>query len=93
MNHRRKVTKEVERELVEIYLTQGRAVAAKACVEHGVSPHYAVNAAAALGKGRPRWRAGTKYKGKRPAGKPPTITRSESDHRWQWAIERGAVVA
>lgn len=71
--YKRKVPKEVERELVEIYLKHGFDVSATACIAHGVSPKYAANVAAALGMRRPQ--------------------RSMNDHRWQWAIERGAIVA
>lgn len=92
MNRRRKVTQEVQNQLVEIYLTQGKDAAADACVSRGLHPKYAVNTAAALGKGRPRWRSG-KTGGTTYKVAPPTITRSENDPRWAWAIERGPVLA
>ena len=90
MNKRRKVSVETERKLVDIYLTQGKEASAAACVAHGVNPKYAVNMAAAFGKGRPRWRSG-KTGGTTYKSAPPTITRSENDPRWSWAIERGPV--
>jgi hypothetical protein len=92
MNKHRKVSVEVERQLVELYLTQGKEAAMAACVAHGVNPRYAINAATSFGKGRPRWRGG-KSGGTTYKSAPPTITRSENDPRWAWAIERGPVLA
>lgn len=90
-NPRRKISRELARELVEHYLIHGRKASAIKCMEAGVSAQYASSIAASLGMHRPRYRAGTKYKNQDKKIIP--MTKDKNDHRWQWAIDRGSVVA
>lgn len=90
-NFARKITIEQERQLLEHYLVHGLKATAPLCIEFGVNPTYASCIASASGRRRPRYRAGTKYKSRKPAGK--FDPKDWNDHRWAWAIERGPVLA
>lgn len=90
MNRRRKISQETADELVRHYLEHGRQASEIKCVEAGVSPKYASSTAAAMGLGRPRYRAGNRYKDNKVSKRLP---RSELDHRWQWARQRGVILA
>jgi hypothetical protein len=89
LKRRRKITPEQQHELLQVYLHMGHAASAELSVEYGVSPKYASSIAASVGMGRPKWRAGNRYKDSNTQ----RATRSHSDPRWALAIERGAVSA
>ncbi len=88
-NFARKITKEQAAQLLEHYLAHGLKATAPLCIEIGVHPSYPSCIASAAGKRRPKYRAGSKYKSRPPAGK--YLASDWNDHRWQWAISRGHI--
>lgn len=93
---RRKVTKEVEADLIRHYIEQGPVASAERCASLGLHPNYAAVKARESGLARPRWRAGNRYKPeatphKKQSGDVSKIT--FGDKRWARAIAAGSVVA
>jgi hypothetical protein len=90
MNFKRKISIELENELVQHYREHGFAASKIRCKEAGVSPKYAAGIASARGMARPLWRRGNRYK---DSNVPLTSPIHHNDPRWKWAIKRGAVIA
>jgi hypothetical protein len=82
-NFNRKVTAEQAKELLAHYVKHGKEASLVRCAELGVSPKYAASLAASLGIRIRKLKGGGQ------------IAKSvdHNDPRWQWAIERGPVVA
>lgn len=78
MNFKTKVSPEHRLELAELYCKVGlKGVEARAR-ELGVTARYAANAANLMGMRR--------------ESEPGRAIQTCNDHRWSWAIERGAIV-
>ncbi len=82
----RKLTKEQEQQLLEHYLAHGAKATEAMCDEMGVSRRYPASVASIYGKSRLRSRS-TKYKRIPEKWRP----NDSHDHRWAWAIARGAI--
>ena len=89
-NFKRKITLEQAQKLLDHYLEHGAEATEPLCAELGVSPRYPASMASVYGKRRPKYRKGTKYKNQPPQ---KCLSQDWNDPRWQWAIERGPVIA
>lgn len=80
----RAVSSNDRHQLLQIFLHMGKGEAEIMCIQRGVNKHYAVNYARELGI-KPK----SKYRG----GGNIAFGVDHADERWQWAIQRGAVLA
>ncbi len=81
----RKVSKEIEDQLIAHYVLHGSKASAAVCIAAGVGPRYAASLASVYGK---------RCKKPRPSkNKPRPTARFTHDPKWQWAIARGPVIA
>lgn len=75
-----KVPPDKRNALVELYMKGGMKAVEPLCKEFGITAKYVANLASMMGKHRRKdapWRA----------------TQTENDKRWEWAIQRGKVIA
>jgi len=79
MNPNQKINREQRLELVDLYIKGGFAGVANRAAELGVSTKYIANAASNMGLRCETIRGRSRY--------------TAGDHRWEWARQRGAVVA
>lgn len=94
MNRKGKITAEQREELLAHYVEHGSVASAEKCAALGLSPRYASSLAASMGYRRPIWRAGNRYKDNSvDMPNASSRTRSNKDHRWEWAKQRGEVIA
>jgi len=81
MNRGPKLTEPQRVELLALYLSGGFAATKHIAESYGVHPRYLAQLARKHG-----------HKNNYPKTR-PTYRRSSKDTRWQWAVERGAVIA
>jgi hypothetical protein len=81
---RRKISENQRNHLLQIFLHMGKAEAEIMCVLYGVNRQYALNQAREMG-----FFKGHVYRG----GGNIAFGVDHTDERWQWAIQRGAVLA
>lgn len=81
---RRKISARAREQLVQIFLNMGKDVAAEQCIALGLHRNYAEGEVSARGLLPPR-----KFTG----GGNIAFGVDHNDPRWQWAIERGPVIA
>jgi transposase-like protein len=86
-------------ELLHLYLTQGYAAASPLAIQYGVTPKAMSKWARKVGHVGKRGREPSVWKSDAPRKRKPWRAPFKArairppDPRWQWAIERGAVVA
>lgn len=85
-----KVTEAQRQEILRVYKEQGTKAAGVLCVSLGLCPRYYSKLACERGVSRRKSKPLTEtQKAKMRA----TVHKDDShDHRWKWAVERGAVV-
>lgn len=77
----RKLTNEQRQEIIDAYLSRGYLAAHRAGAKYSVGPNYVKNL---------RFRRGLPKAQRKTL---PETPKQPEDHRWQWAIERGAIIA
>jgi transposase-like protein len=75
---RKRLTQEIRKQLVELYLKNGMKGVAEMAEVYGLQPKTVANMASKMGMRR--------------QVQPGRATQTENDKRWRWAVERGPVV-
>lgn len=85
-----KVTEVQRQEVLRVYREEGTKAAEALCISLGLNGRYFSQLASARGVARKKSKPLTP---EQKAQMKAVATRFTSDHRWQWAKERGAVIA
>lgn len=90
-NHNEKINEAKRLEILRVYQEQGPAAARKFCLSLGLCGGYYVSLAYSRGVSRPKSKPLT---AKQKADMRAVIPADDwNDPRWQWAIDRGGVIA
>ncbi len=82
MNRKGKITPNQRHQLLQIYLHMDMEESRRACLEYGVNATYAQTLAYTLSLTKTDKR-----------GQEKSFGVDHDDHRWKWAVERGAILA